>query len=191
MCYYVHMQRSRYSEAIYRLAAAHHGYFTTSEAVAAGVPAGAVVMMARRGTLERISQGVYRLGQYPISPLGQYFEAVLWPQRGTMGVLSHDSALAFHQLSDVSPSRVHITLPRSYRARRAVPAYLVLHHADLAPGDTEVIEGVPVTSVARTLRDCAGLGPQVLRQALSDARATGRISAAEADAIAALVASGR
>ena len=147
--------------------------------------------MAVRGTIERVSHGVYRMARIPLSPSDQYMEAVLWPQRGPTGVLSHQSALAFHRLSDASPTKVHITVPRSYRARRAIPKYLVLHHADLAPGDMEVIEGVPVTSVARTLRDCVCLGPQLLRQALSDARATGRISAAEADAIAALVAPGR
>ncbi len=58
-------------------------------------------------------------------------EAVLWPQvrrPGVNGVISHQSALSIHELSDVSPARVHLTLPTTVRIRREVPKGLVIHY---------------------------------------------------------------
>lgn len=78
---------------IHELAEQQHGYFTTAQATAAGIRRSALTLMARRGILERVSQGLYRIASYPVSPLGSYMEAVLWPQRGVQAVLSHATAL--------------------------------------------------------------------------------------------------
>ena len=121
-------------DAIYELAEARHGYLTAAEAKATGISPLALVKMASRGVIERISHGVYRLTHFPLFPHGQYIEAVLWPQ-GVTGVLSHESALALHGLSDVSPSKVHITVPRKHRVRRAIPGYMVIHRGSVGPTD--------------------------------------------------------
>ena len=71
-----------------------------------------------RGDIERVTRGVYRLMRYPVSPLGQYMEAALWPQvrrPDAHGVISHESALAIYGLSDASPAKVHVTLPLASR----------------------------------------------------------------------------
>lgn len=174
-----------YPQMIFELAERRHGYFTASEAKTAGVPPIELVKMASRGVLERISQGVYRLARFPLDPRAQYVEAVLWPQRGAVGVLSHESALALHQLSDVSPSKVHITVPPSHRIRRPVPRYLVVHHGSLAPGEVETIDAIPATTPARTIRDChaAGLGPALIRQAIEEGGATGQLTRDEASVL--------
>lgn len=101
--------------------------------------------------------------------------AVLRPQ-GTTGVLSHDTALHLMDLSDVNPTRIHLTVPRKYRPRRRnPPPGVVLHFADLAPTDIRSLEGLPVTTAARTIHDCAmaNLGPALIRQAIDDARRAG------------------
>ncbi len=85
-------------------------------------------------------------------------------------MISHQSALAIHELSDVSPARVHVTLPTSVRIRREAPKALVIHYADLAPDDVERVEGVPVTTPARSIRDAhaSHLGNELVAQAIAD-----------------------
>lgn len=175
------MPREAYA-AIYEVAADQHGYFTTRQAGDAGVRKMAVVMMERRGVVERVSRGLYRLVHFPIGPQAQYVEAVLWPVTVT-GVVSHESALALYDISDVSPARIHVTIPRGVRIRRQAPAHLALHRADLPEEDRDVHEGIPVTRLGRTLRDCraAGLGDEVLQRALLDAERLGIASHGEAE----------
>jgi len=70
-------------------------------------------------------------------------------------VLSHDSAAAVHRLKLLYPDRtyVHVTTGRegggSRRTRR------VIHGARLGPDDVVEVDGVRVTSVARTAADIA------------------------------------
>ncbi|MGH7719229.1 MAG: type IV toxin-antitoxin system AbiEi family antitoxin domain-containing protein [Gemmatimonadaceae bacterium] len=180
---------SKWQRAAYEIADGQQGYFTMAQAVAAGVPAIRLPDMLRRGVVERISRGVYRLVDYPRPAAAQLVEATLWPSShhdDIRGVLSHESALAFHEISDVSPAHVHITLPKGLRIRRAVPKYLRIHRADLDPADVEWHEGLPVTTAARTIRDCheAHLGPALLRQAIEDGRQRGVLTTREADALA-------
>ena len=137
----------------------------------------ALVMMARRGTIERVSRGVYRLSDYPILPLAHHMEGVLWPT-GQMGVISHQTALALYGLSDVNPGKMHITLPTNFRIQRSIPKHIVIHFANLPSADVTRMERMPITTPARTIRDCISthLGPALLKQAIEEARQTNRIS---------------
>ena len=82
----------------------------------------------------------------------------------------------------MSPSKVHITVPRDFRVRRRIPAHLAVHHATLSDNDVTVFEGIPATTVRRTIEDCHRdhLGPALLRQALDDSVREGYLSPAEA-----------
>ena len=102
------MSSSLYS-TLYSLAEDQMGYVTASQGRGAGVSAEAMVMMERRGRLERVSRGVYRLVEFPTVSHAQYMQATLWPY-GCRGVLSHETALSLYQLSDVAPAKVHITV---------------------------------------------------------------------------------
>jgi len=182
------MAQGKLYRAVYEIAEGQQGYFTASQVIAAGVPGAHLPDMLRRGVVERVSRGVYRLAAYPRPATAQYMEASLWPgshSRDFQGVISHESALAFHELSDASPSKIHITVPRSLRIRRAVPRYLLVHHADLDPTEIEWHDGMPVTTPVRTIRDAhaAHAGPALLRQAIDDARRRGLIPAREAEAL--------
>jgi len=165
------------AQRVYEIAAEQYGYFSAQQARVAGVDPRTVVMMARRGAVERVRRGVYRLSRFPESEMGQYMEAILWPH-GARGVISHDSALALYELSDVNPTAVHITLPRFYRVRRAIPGFLTVHHADLEPNQIATFEGLPLTTPERTIRDCAGtsLGAALVRQAIHDGSRLGHLT---------------
>ena len=161
-------------EKVLDIAAEQYGYVTTSQARDHGVPSNTVRMMADRGALERVSWGVYRVPTFPPSPFAEYMEATLWPA-GVRGVISHESALVLYGVSDVSPSAIDITVPRSFRIRRDIPNHLVVHYADLEDEDVTVFEGIPTTSMRRTILDShrTHLGPALLRQALEDAEREG------------------
>lgn len=177
-------------ETIYSLAEDQMGYVTAAQAAAAGIRPTTLVMMATRGTLERISRGVYRIVHFPGHPLAQYMQATLWPynraghaEHRVRGVLSHETALALHELSDIAPPKVHITVPAAYRVQRAVPAYLVVYRADLGLDEITALEGMPIVTPERAIRDClaAHLGPALLRQAIEDGLRSGRLTRALAD----------
>lgn len=162
---------------LFELAADQFGYFTAAQARERGIAPNTLVMMARRNTLERLSHGVYRLVLFPISPLGQYVEATFWPG-GTRGVISHQSALALYGVSDVSPARIHLCVPSGYRTHRHPPKHLQLHRANLAPGELDMVEGIPVTTLERAITDCARahLGRELIEQAIEEGRQLGRLS---------------
>lgn len=162
------------------IAADRHGYVATAQARERGVRDNTLRMMAKRGTLERVSWGVYRVPTFPPSPYAEYMEASLWPA-GVRGVISHQSALALHGLSDVSPAAIHITVPDDFRIRRKIPDHLVVHNARLEDEEVRLFEGIPTTTPRRAIEDChrAHLGPALLRQALEAAEREGYLSRAE------------
>ncbi len=170
---------------VHALALEQHGVFTAEQARAAGVKTTALVMMARRGRLVRIAYGLYHDPGAPTTRWTSYATAVMWPQ-GTTGVLSHETALDLMELSDVNPTRIHVTVPRKHRPRRRnPPPGVVLHFADLAPADVGSVEGLPVTTADRAIRDCAmaNMGPALIHQAIDDARRGGWLSPTDADAL--------
>ena len=67
----------------------------------------------------------------PVTGLDQYMEATLWPRGGA--VLSHDTALDLHELCDVNPAKVHVTVPVAARIRRQAPPAYAVHVRDLDP----------------------------------------------------------
>jgi predicted transcriptional regulator of viral defense system len=119
-------------------------------------------------------RGVYRLSEFP--PGDREHLVVLWLWSGQRGVFSHGTALALHDLSDLLPERVHMTLPESERSRRRTsPAGLVLHYGEIRDQDRAWHDYIPITTPKRTLLDCIAdsLSPELLEQALEDAVARG------------------
>lgn len=124
------------------------------------------------GRLERVLRGIYRLTQYPMEEDEQLVVAYLWSKE--QGIISHESALAIHDLSDVLPKKVHMTLPEEQRRmRRRIPEWLELRFADIPEEGKEWYDVVPVTRPDRTLVDAAvdRIEPELLRQAVNEAKA--------------------
>lgn len=130
--------------------------------------------------MTRPQRGIYRLVHFPVGEHEELVTAWLWSEQA--GVVSHQTALSLHALSDVLPAQVHLTLPEAWRRRRfRVPAGVVLHHADVAPEERAWFGPVPATSASRTLSDCAksGLSPELLRQAAQQALRRGLVTRGE------------
>jgi predicted transcriptional regulator of viral defense system len=103
---------------------------------------------------------------------------VLWTQAShgpERTALSHETALLVFGLSDVNPAKVHLTVPKRARLRREKPSWIVIHRADLPPHDLTENEGVPVTTVERTITDVltSTHRSDLARQAIADARREG------------------
>lgn len=77
-----------------------HGYITTRDARELGIDPTQLRLMAARGRLERVTRGVYRVPVLPRSEHDELAEAVAWTLG--RGVVSHESALVLHGLSDVN-----------------------------------------------------------------------------------------
>ena len=152
--------------ALYNIAEQQVGYFTTQQAAEASFSRERLVEHARTGRFRRIERGIYRLGQFPSSPFEDLF--VAWLRCGPRAVISHDSALALYNLSDVLPGEVHVTVPRSSSRRRKG---LRQHTSPLFPTDIKRREGLPVTSVPRTIGDAArtGLAEELVEEAILQA----------------------
>jgi predicted transcriptional regulator of viral defense system len=173
---------------LYETAERQEGLFTTKQAAAAGYSPQLLVHYVRVGRAARVGHGIYRLVHFPGGEHEELVAAWLWSEQA--GVVSHQTALSLHELSDALPVHVHLTLPSAWRRRRfRVPADLVLHYADVPPEDRAWIGAVPATNPRRSLNDCAreGISPELLQQATRQALRRGLVTKGElADVEAAL-----
>jgi predicted transcriptional regulator of viral defense system len=172
-------------DELYELAEEHGGLLLSRDARALGIKDSVLVRLAQRGRLERMTRGVYRIAQYPADRLGQYREAISWA-RASHGAeqvaLSHETALLVYGISDVNPSRVHLTVPVSARLRRERPRWIALHRANIAQEEINIHEGMPITTVERSILDtfAANQRPEMALRAIADALREGLLNAAQA-----------
>jgi predicted transcriptional regulator of viral defense system len=162
---------------LFETAAGQTGYFTTKQAAEAGYSTHLLRKHIHAGRIARAQRGIYRLVHFPAGDHEELVAAWLWSERA--GVVSHQTALALHRLSDALPAHVHLTLPAAWRTRRfRVPHDVVLHHEDVTPEDRAWFGSVPTTNPRRTLSDCAkaGLSPELLRQAAQQALRRGLVA---------------
>jgi len=178
------MPRSRFDE-LAALAQDNDGLVTAEQARAEGFTDSVLARLVQRKRIERIARGVYRIPYFSPGQFSQYREAVLWAKanRGPNPVaLSHETALAVYGISDANPASIHLTVPGTARLRRRTPKGVVVHHSDLSPTDVSIQEGIPVTTIDRTISDLLQSGGRtdLLKQAVSDARREGYITEADA-----------
>jgi predicted transcriptional regulator of viral defense system len=102
------------------------------------------------GRLLRLHRGVYAVGHRRISSHGHCLAAVL--ASGPRALLSHGSAAWLWGISRYGPAPLHVTSPLPRKPRPPIR----LHHSRiLTEADRAIEENIPVTSLPRTLLDCA------------------------------------
>jgi predicted transcriptional regulator of viral defense system len=175
-------------DELFALAEEQDGLFTSKEARSLGIQDSVLVRLRQRGRLERMSRGVYRIAHYPAERLAQYRETVLWAQASNGPeriALSHETALLLYGISDVNPPRVNLTVPVSARMRRVHPKWIELHRANLATEDIQLHEGMPVTTVERSILDVLATTHRsdFARQAITDALRKGLLNPTQARAL--------
>jgi Protein of unknown function (DUF559)/Transcriptional regulator, AbiEi antitoxin len=144
------------------VAEAQEGVLSRRQLLACGVSSSRIGRWVRRGWLLRLHPGVYALGHRAISPRGRLIAALLYAGAGS--VLSHGTAAHHWALIAKPPPQIHVSAPVGRRNLRGV----VVHTPRAILRDRH--DGMPVTSVARTLMDTAARVPAwQLRKALAEA----------------------
>jgi predicted transcriptional regulator of viral defense system len=141
---------------LYGWAQTQGGFFTARQARDAGYADSVHPYQLRSGNWVREARGIYRLAHFPSPSRPDLVVWQLWSrnrQDVAQGVFSHATALALHDLSDVMPAKLDMTVPPGFRRMAAIPAVLRLHHARLHERDVETVEGARVTTPLRTLID--------------------------------------
>lgn len=144
------------------VAAEQWGLVTTAQARALGVSSQGMARLTNQGSLERMTHGVYRVSGVPPEPADELRAAwlTLDPARraaerirdASPAVVSHRSAAGLHGLGDLDADLHEFTTADRKQSRRPD---IKLHRGHLAPGEWTVVDGLPVTTVARTIADLA------------------------------------
>jgi predicted transcriptional regulator of viral defense system len=173
---------------LYALAVTQGGYFTAKQARQAGYSYSHLAYHLKSGNFSRVSQGLYRLPEIPLSEDDELIRLALWSRDradAVQSTASHETALALHGLSEVLPSRIHLTVPTSFRKK--TPRGCVLHKTQLAPDEVMEREGFHVTTPLRTLLDVAShatVSSEQLRKAVADALERGLLRSSRLEAAA-------
>jgi predicted transcriptional regulator of viral defense system len=166
------------ARTLFSLALLQGGYFTVKQARKIGYDYQHIEYHESVGNFERVGHGLYRLRSLPPGEHDDLVRLSLWSRDRAdrpQAVVSHESALVLHELSELLPSETHLTVPRTFR--KEAPRGVVLHKATLAPSDIEERAGFHLTSPLRTLLDAAvgGVSHEQLEKAVSEALRRGLV----------------
>ena len=137
--------------AIAAWAGRQHGVIAGRQLVALGLSASAVPKRVASGRLHRVQRGVFAVGHALLTQRGRFMAAVLasgpeaWASHYCSGVL-YELGLGARRLIDVT----------TLSARgRTLPGIRTHRVSTLTADDVDEIDGIPCTSLARTLLDIA------------------------------------
>ena len=135
---------------LYQIAEDQAGYFSLAQARELGLRRNQIYRGVQRGEFEKASWGIYRFVQFPATRFEEIHIAVL--SAGQYAVVGFQTAPYVYDLSDIIPDEIHLILPPTSSRRR--PGIRV-HTNQLKPEDVTYFEGLPITTVDRTIVDCA------------------------------------
>jgi very-short-patch-repair endonuclease len=148
----------RVHRSLAELATRQHGVVSTKQLLSLGYSLDATSDAFINARLHRLHQGVYSVGHRRLTWYSHCWAGILgaeanetdevvWP-----AVASHGSAAYLWGLYRYAPGTIDVTAPIRRRAKRQ---FRVHFSSILVPEDREVREGIPLTSVPRTLMDLA------------------------------------
>jgi predicted transcriptional regulator of viral defense system len=178
-------RRNEAAKRLYEIAEGQQGFFTTKQGKAAGFAENTHPYHVQARNWIREHRGIYRLASFP---RGERPDLMLWSlwsrnrEEIAQGVYSHQTALSLHDLSDVMPAKLHMTVPKGFRRNSEIPRVLVLHLADLPQSEIGAANAIRVTKPMRTILDLLEGGDTplaTLRQALREGLRRGLIRRSE------------
>lgn len=144
------LRRSRPTDAaIAGLADVQHGVVGRRQLIERGVSRRAIDHRLEVGRLHPVMPGVYAVGHRRLPPLGRPMAVVL--SSGEGAVLSYRSAAALWGIRERGAGAIHVTVPSKSTSTKLVRR----HHVVLPDDEVTVHEGIPVTTVPRTVLDLA------------------------------------
>jgi predicted transcriptional regulator of viral defense system len=146
--------RSR-ERALAARAADQHGVVAFGDLLNLGYSSDQIQRLADAHSLHRVHRGVYAVGHKLLTARGHWMAAVL--SRGPDALLSHRSCGALRSIRRTSITYVEVTVPSQRAQIEGVRTYV---SGRLEPQDRDEIDGIPCTSLARTLLDLAAILPR-------------------------------
>ncbi len=175
-----HDSRS-HREILMRIALEQGGLFTADQAIQSGYDQKNHHYYVKTGQWEKVRRSIYRF--QPIeSELSEYWLWYLWSEgreKKPLAIFSHETSLVLYGLTDLNPSKIHLSVPKKFRKGSEIPKVLVLHKQDIPISDVKTILGLRVTSVLRTLLDLVEehtISDEFIEQATKEALEKGHIS---------------
>jgi hypothetical protein len=145
------------------LAAGQHGVVNRRQLLASGISSKKIAVRVRAKRLLPLYPGVYTAGHAELRREGNWLAAV-WAC-GTTAVLSHWDAATHWGLTPSRGSQIHVTRP-STAGRAPDRTRIKLHRVGtLHAWERALTDGIPTTTVARTLLD---LAPDLRPRAIED-----------------------
>jgi hypothetical protein len=146
-----------------RVAGRQHGVISRDQLLELGLGEDGIDYRLRTGRLLRIHCSVYALGHQNRSRETVWMAAVL--RGGQAAVLSHRPAGAAWAIGS-SAGRVEVTVPRQLRPHR----HILFHHSVLPADERTTHNGIPITTVPRTILDLAtALDVRGIEKAINEA----------------------
>ncbi|HEV7483776.1 MAG TPA: type IV toxin-antitoxin system AbiEi family antitoxin domain-containing protein [Solirubrobacterales bacterium] len=150
------------------LAERQHGLVARRQLLERGFTRGAIEARVDRGQLYVVHQGVYAVGHRLLAVHGRWMAAVL--ACGPDAVLSRRSAGQLWGIVPMASRWPEVTRPSACRGLDGIS----IHRGLLPPDERGELVGIPVTSVARTQFDLAGMLPKRgLERAMHEAEVKG------------------
>ena len=160
-------------ERLARLAGRQHGVIALNQLRELGLSASGVRGRVEAGRLHTLHRAVYSL--VPLNLLGRNSRAMAAVLAcGPGAALSHRSAAALHEIRRTDRTNNDVTIPK--RSPRKHAGIDVHRSTTLTPDDVMSVDGIPCTTVARTLLDLAQvIKGRPLERALDQAEILGRL----------------
>jgi hypothetical protein len=127
------------------IAGRQHGVLTAAQL---GLSRSAIAHRVKSGALHRVYRGVYAVGHRRLSEKGKYMAAVL--AAGDGAALASLSAAALWKAWRRPVREIHVLAPRSRGPQQGFRLHTTRH---VDPCDVTTHDGIPVTTMARTLVD--------------------------------------
>jgi hypothetical protein len=153
-----------FDREIGELARRQHGVVARSQLVAMGLGPDAIDWRLQLRRLLPLYRAVYAVGHDGLTREGRWMAAVL--AGGAGAVLSHGTAASHWGIRSSGGSWIDVATPRAQRPRRGIR----FHRTSLPKDEVTVNDGIPTTTVPRTLFDLAAiLDPRQLERAINEA----------------------
>lgn len=150
----------------WELAGRQHGVVARRQLLTLGFSSREIEHRVTRRRLHLVMRGVYAVGWPRLTPKRRWMAAVLACGEGAL--LSHRSAAALWEIGSEKGREIDISVCRLTRLRR--PGIRVRSRPGMGEGDIDRRDGIPVTSVVRTLVDIATeLSPTAMERAVNEA----------------------
>lgn len=176
-------------EAAADLAPQQWGLVTSAQARSLGVAAFQMSRLVDRGAFVRIRHGVYASSAMPWDSLQDVRAHWLALDPETMAadrtlngiakdVVSHETGADVYGIGDFANERITFTTPQRRQTKQAEVRFVL---DQLQPKDIANVNGLPVTTVVRTILDLAKPGNETghLRDAINDAVNGGLVTKSE------------